>query len=94
MTLGAFWRAPREQVQDPKSIVYRPLTSLLLPAPWYKGRVLLIGDAAHTATSHMGAGAGLAIEDSVVLAEILSSPNKRTGGLGKICGPPLGALRG
>ena len=68
---GGVLAAAREQVQDPKSIVYRPITSLILPSPWYKGRVLLIGDAAHTATPHMAAGAGLAIEDSVVLAELL-----------------------
>ena len=60
-------------MRDPEAIIYRPITSLLLPAPWYNGRVLLIGDSAHTATPHMAAGAGLAIEDSVVLAELLGS---------------------
>jgi len=70
---GGILAASREQVQDPQSIVYRPINSLLLPAPWYKGQMLLIGDAAHTATPHMAAGAGLAIEDSVVLAELLGS---------------------
>ena len=40
--------------------------------------MLLIGDAAHTATPHMAAGAGLAIEDSVVLAELLGSGSEVT----------------
>jgi 2-polyprenyl-6-methoxyphenol hydroxylase-like FAD-dependent oxidoreductase len=50
----------------------RSLTALLVPDPWYRGRVLLIGDAAHATTPHIAYGAGMAIEDSVVLAEELS----------------------
>ncbi|KAF8519490.1 FAD/NAD-binding domain-containing protein [Hysterangium stoloniferum] len=38
------------------------------------GRVALLGDAAHAMTPHQGAGAGQAIEDAYVLAEILGSP--------------------
>jgi 2-polyprenyl-6-methoxyphenol hydroxylase-like FAD-dependent oxidoreductase len=63
----------RDRITDPRDIVYRPIYSLILPSPWYRGRVLLIGDAAHTTTPQMGSGAGLAIEDSVVLAELLAS---------------------
>ena len=51
---------------------YRSLQALLVPAPWYRGRVVLTGDAAHTTTPHIAYGAGIAIEDSVVLAEELS----------------------
>lgn len=51
---------------------YRPLEWLLLPDPWYQGRVLLIGDAAHATTPHMASGAGLAVEDGLVLAEELA----------------------
>ena len=50
---------------------YRPLEWLLLPDPWYKGRVILIGDAAHATTPHMASGAGVAVEDGLVLAEEL-----------------------
>ncbi|MGG2305041.1 2-polyprenyl-6-methoxyphenol hydroxylase, partial [Salmonella enterica] len=32
---------------------YRPLEWQLLPDPWYRGRVVLIGDAAHATTPHM-----------------------------------------
>jgi 2-polyprenyl-6-methoxyphenol hydroxylase-like FAD-dependent oxidoreductase len=48
---------------------YRPLEWLLLPDPWYKGRVVLIGDAAHATTPHMASGAGVAVEDGLVLAD-------------------------
>ncbi|WFE76532.1 FAD-dependent oxidoreductase [Roseinatronobacter sp. S2] len=50
-------------------IVYRPLEQLLLPRPWYKGRVVMIGDAVHATTPHMAAGAMIGMEDAVVLAE-------------------------
>jgi 2-polyprenyl-6-methoxyphenol hydroxylase-like FAD-dependent oxidoreductase len=53
--------------------VYRSVASNLLPTLWYRGRAILIGDAAHTATPHMAAGAGIAIEDSIVLTELLQS---------------------
>ena len=57
---------------------HRSLNALLVPAPWYRGRVVLIGDAAHATTPHIAYGAGMAIEDSVVLAEELSRSNSLT----------------
>jgi FAD-dependent urate hydroxylase len=38
---------------------------------WYRGRVVLIGDAAHASSPMMGQGGCLAIEDAWVLAEVL-----------------------
>lgn len=35
------------------------------------GRLCLLGDAAHATTPHQGAGAGMCIEDSYVLASLL-----------------------
>ena len=58
------------QITDNSQVVYRPLEALLMPAPWYRGRVLLIGDAAHATTPHMGQGAAQAVEDAVVLGEL------------------------
>jgi 2-polyprenyl-6-methoxyphenol hydroxylase-like FAD-dependent oxidoreductase len=65
----------REQIVNPELVVYRPLEALLMPAPWYRGRVLLIGDAAHATTPHMGQGAAQAVEDAVVLGELLARPD-------------------
>ena len=36
-----------------------------------KGRMALLGDAAHASTPHLGAGAGQGYEDAAVLAELL-----------------------
>jgi salicylate hydroxylase len=38
---------------------------------FYKGRVCMIGDAAHTMTPYHGAGAGQAIEDVMILETLL-----------------------
>jgi len=57
------------QIVDPALVVYRPLEVCVVPAPWYKGRVVLIGDAAHSSTPHLGQGAAMAVEDAVVLAD-------------------------
>ncbi|NTF98044.1 FAD-dependent oxidoreductase [Rhizobium rhizogenes] len=62
----------RETIHDPKEIVYRPMEVLFVEEPWYEGRVALIGDAAHATTPHLAQGAGLAIEDAVVLADELN----------------------
>jgi len=61
-----------EQVTDAKQVIFRPLDITLVPAPWYRGRVVLIGDAAHSPTPHMTSGGGMAIEDAVVLADCVS----------------------
>ena len=55
------------------SVVYRPLEVILMPAPWYRGRVVLIGDAAHTMTPHAVQGGAMAIEDAIVLTEELAA---------------------
>jgi 2-polyprenyl-6-methoxyphenol hydroxylase-like FAD-dependent oxidoreductase len=60
------------QITEDAEVVYKPLERIFLEGPWHKGRVVLIGDAVHTTTPHLGQGAGMAIEDSVVLAEELA----------------------
>lgn len=39
---------------------------------WHKGRVLLIGDAAHAVSPTSGVGASLALEDAMMLGKLLS----------------------
>jgi len=42
---------------------------------WYRGRVVLIGDAAHAGPPNMGEGGCMAMEDALVLAEVLRTEN-------------------
>lgn len=59
------------QINDNDGVVYRPLEAMVVHGPWSKGRVVLLGDAVHATTPHLGQGAGMAIEDAIVLAEEL-----------------------
>ena len=48
------------------------------PLPHYnKDTVLLIGDAAHATSPHHGAGAGMCIEDSAIISDLLLSCSTR-----------------
>ncbi len=62
----------RDQIVDSHMVVYRPLRSLFMPAPWYRDRIVLLGDAVHATTPHMGQGAAQAMEDAVVLGDLLA----------------------
>lgn len=65
-------QALAQQIVEDDGVVYRPLEGLLVEGPWHSGRVVLLGDAVHATTPHLGQGAGMAIEDSLVLADELS----------------------
>ena len=64
-------RTIREQIGADSQIVFRPLEGLLMPRPWSRGRVVLIGDTVHATTPHLASGACIGIEDALVLAEEL-----------------------
>jgi 2-polyprenyl-6-methoxyphenol hydroxylase-like FAD-dependent oxidoreductase len=52
-------------------VSYRPFDILLMPPPWHRGRVALVGDTAHSLTPQLTSGGGMAIEDAVVMAQEL-----------------------
>jgi 2-polyprenyl-6-methoxyphenol hydroxylase-like FAD-dependent oxidoreductase len=66
----------RDGITCSDGIVYSPLSEVLLPSPWYKGRTIVLGDAAHACAPHLTQGAGMALEDAVVLAEELAVPDR------------------
>ena len=43
---------------------------------WDDGKVVLLGDAAHTAHFSIGSGTKLAVEDAILLAEVLNQPGR------------------
>ncbi|RPD65133.1 FAD/NAD(P)-binding domain-containing protein [Lentinus tigrinus ALCF2SS1-6] len=53
-------------------VVHPPLES------YVKGRIALLGDAAHAMLPHMGAGAGQGIEDAYMLSRLLGHPETNT----------------
>ena len=73
---GGILAGIRDSLTVDSVINVRPLEAFLLPAPWYSGRIILVGDAAHPTTPQLASGAGMAIEDGLVLADEL----RRSGG--------------
>ena len=73
--------AHRELIVDDDAVVYRPVENILVSAPWHRGRVVLIGDAAHATSPHCGQGAAQAIEDALVLREELCADQELSAAL-------------
>ncbi|MBL8277352.1 MAG: FAD-dependent oxidoreductase [Pelomonas sp.] len=71
----------RDALGPDSLIIYRPLEGLLVPQPWYRGRVVLIGDTVHATTPHLASGACIGIEDGIVLAEELGRATTVDGAL-------------
>ena len=55
-----------------------------LPA-WTRGRLTLLGDAAHPMLPHLGQGANQSIEDGMALATILARADRKTAPAGAAC---------
>jgi len=70
----------RDNLADTDEVVYSPLSEIMLPAPWFKGRVLLCGDAAHACVPHTTQGAAMALEDAVVLPDELAATDRPLAG--------------
>ena len=52
-------------------IIRNDISDLAPIRTWHKGRICLIGDAAHATTPNMGQGGGQAVEDAWFLSKIL-----------------------
>lgn len=63
--------AARDSLDEHSRVLFRPFYALLLQQPWHRGRIALIGDAVHATTPHLASGAGIGVEDAVVLAQEL-----------------------
>lgn len=63
----------RDGLTTSEGIVYSPISDVMLPLPWFSGRVGVLGDAAHACAPHLTQGAGMALEDATVLAECLAA---------------------
>ncbi|MBE0672571.1 MAG: FAD-dependent monooxygenase [Anaerolineales bacterium] len=75
--LGIFskWHKPIDHLLDstPAEIILQNDICDIAPfASWTKGRVTLLGDAAHSTTPNMGQGACMAMESAYVLARALN----------------------
>jgi len=70
------WDDIREVLTDPARVFYTRFETHLVERPWNRGRVVIIGDAAHSCPPTLAQGAALALEDGVVLAEMLVAADR------------------
>ena len=76
----AEWRGLFVDLADPvprllryaDNAYFAPIEEVAPPA-WTAGRVVLIGDAAHASSPNMAQGAAMALEDALVLADLLAT---------------------
>jgi 2-polyprenyl-6-methoxyphenol hydroxylase-like FAD-dependent oxidoreductase len=67
------WDDIRTSLTDPQTVNYTQFEALVVPAPWNRGRVVLVGDAAHACPPTLAQGGAQALEDAAVLTELLLS---------------------
>jgi 2-polyprenyl-6-methoxyphenol hydroxylase-like FAD-dependent oxidoreductase len=67
------WDDIRTSLTDPQTVNYTLFEALVVPAPWNRGRVVLVGDAAHACPPTLAQGGAQALEDAAVLTELLLS---------------------
>ncbi|MGW6059626.1 FAD-dependent oxidoreductase [Streptomyces sp. NPDC055189] len=70
---GGQWPEIVPHITDPAAVNYTWFDRHLVEGPWHRGRVVLIGDAAHCCPPTLAQGAALSLEDASVLAELLTT---------------------
>ena len=65
------WDEIRESITDAAKVNYTWFETHVAPAPWNRGRVVIIGDAAHVCPPTVAQGGAQALEDALVLSELL-----------------------
>jgi 2-polyprenyl-6-methoxyphenol hydroxylase-like FAD-dependent oxidoreductase len=69
---GGIWGQVRDSLADDAVVNYQYIESICVESPWYRGRTIIIGDAAHACPPLIAQGAAMCAEDAVVLAEMLT----------------------
>lgn len=72
LAYGGPWNEIRESLGRDSRVNYTWFTSHLIDGPWNRGRVVLIGDAAHSCPPTIAQGGAQAAEDALVLVDILT----------------------
>ncbi|MFC8230296.1 FAD-dependent oxidoreductase [Streptomyces sp. NPDC057287] len=70
---GGFWPEITAHIADPVQVNYTWFDRMLVEGSWHRGRVVLIGDAAHCCPPTLAQGAALSLEDAWVLAQMLTA---------------------
>jgi 2-polyprenyl-6-methoxyphenol hydroxylase-like FAD-dependent oxidoreductase len=76
---GGAWPAITATITDPSKVNYTWFDRLLVEGSWHRGRVVLVGDAAHCCPPTLAQGAALSLEDAWVLAQMLTGTGTGAG---------------
>jgi 2-polyprenyl-6-methoxyphenol hydroxylase-like FAD-dependent oxidoreductase len=68
---GGPWNSIRADLEAGARANYTWFTQHIVDAPWNRGRVVVIGDAAHSCPPTIAQGAAQGLEDALVLTELL-----------------------
>lgn len=69
---GGAWTEIAASITDDSQVNYTRFDKMLVEDSWHRGRVVLVGDAAHTCPPTLAQGAAMSMEDALVLAELLT----------------------
>ncbi|MFF7640865.1 FAD-dependent monooxygenase [Streptomyces canus] len=69
---GGPWDEIRDSITDPAQVNYTCFDEMLVEGAWHRGRVVLVGDAAHCCPPTIAQGAAMALEDAWVLSRLLA----------------------
>jgi 2-polyprenyl-6-methoxyphenol hydroxylase-like FAD-dependent oxidoreductase len=69
---GGTWGKIRQTIGADSDVSHTRIEWLLVEDPWYRGRAIVIGDAAHACPPLIAQGAAMCAEDAVVLAELVA----------------------
>jgi 2-polyprenyl-6-methoxyphenol hydroxylase-like FAD-dependent oxidoreductase len=70
---GGIWGQVRDSLADDAIVNYQWIEAICVESPWYRGRTIIIGDAAHACPPLIAQGAAMCAEDAVILAEMLTA---------------------
>ncbi|MHB9864265.1 FAD-dependent monooxygenase [Streptomyces sp. YIM S03343] len=68
---GGTWGKVLADLPEDTAVDYRWIETVLVNEPWYRGRAMVIGDAAHACPPLIAQGAAMCAEDAVLLAELV-----------------------
>ncbi|GAA2333575.1 FAD-dependent oxidoreductase [Streptomyces kunmingensis] len=70
---GGNWPEITAHITDPAQVNYTWFDRMLVEGSWHRGRVVLVGDAAHCCPPTLAQGAALSMEDAWVLTQMLAA---------------------
>jgi 2-polyprenyl-6-methoxyphenol hydroxylase-like FAD-dependent oxidoreductase len=70
---GGTWGKIRQTIGPDSRVSHTRIEWLLVEDPWFRGRAIIIGDAAHACPPLIAQGAAMCAEDAVVLAELITA---------------------